>query len=112
VGGEGQAVRRAPVVHQIAPWIPDLKVPRMHPCQATGIGPGATGCGATPASAWLRWCFNGHTRDVWLCGVHAKMIAAGMSACADCASRGVASAAWIKPVDLLLLGHAGQGGST
>jgi hypothetical protein len=93
-------------VYDLAPWVPDLAEPRMAPCQATGIGTGAICCGATPASLWRRWCFNGHEREVRLCGVHAKMITAGMARCDDCARRGVICAATLAPVDLLLLGHA------
>ena len=96
-------------VHELAPWVPDLAVPRMHGCEAHGIGTGAVCCGATPASLWRRRCFNRHERQCWLCGVHAKMITAGLARCDDCASRGVAAVAWLAPVDLLLAGHAGEG---
>lgn len=92
-------------VHELAPAIPDLAEPRMAPCQAAGIGTGAV-CGATPASLWRRTCANAHERDCWLCGIHAKMTAAGMARCDDCARRGVICAAALEPVDLLLLGHA------
>jgi len=97
-----------PVVHTIEPAIHDLHVPRMHPCQAKGIGPGAIECGATPASYWRRWCLNQHQRDCWLCPVHAQMVAAGTSWCSDCAARGVAGTAYLKPLDLLLLDHAAE----
>jgi hypothetical protein len=88
--------------------VADLKVPRMHPCEAAGTGPGAQQCGATPASLWRRYCANGHSREVWLCGTHAAVITRGMGACADCADRGTAAAAMITPVDLLWCGHAGD----
>jgi hypothetical protein len=87
--------------------VADLKVPRMHPCEATGTGPFAVQCGATPASLWRRWCANGHSREVRLCGTHAAVITRGMGACADCAARGATAPAMLEPADLLLLGHAG-----
>jgi hypothetical protein len=93
--------------HELSPRIPDLRIARMWPCQASGIGPGARQCGGTPASQWRRRCPHGHVRECWLCPVHAKMIASGMASCADCAGRSVTAAAWLEPVDLLLLGHTG-----
>lgn len=101
-------LRRTPVVLSIAPALPDLKVPRMHPCQARGVGPGAIECGHTPASHWLRWCLNGHERECWLCGVHSLMLAAGQSCCSECLARSVKATAFLKPLDLLLAGHATQ----
>lgn len=95
--------------HELAPLIPDLHEPRMHGCQAAGIGTVFAECGATPASRWRRWCFNSHERECWLCGFHAKMIAAGLARCDDCARRGVIAVAWLDPIDLLLSGHAGTG---
>ena len=68
-------------------------------------GGGGPVCGITPASRWRRWCFAGHERDCWLCGVHAKMAAAGFASCDDCAGRGLAAPAWVTPVDLIMLGH-------
>jgi hypothetical protein len=89
-------------VHLIEPQWPDAKVPRMHPCQAGGTGPHAATCGATPASLWRRYCANGHSREVRLCGSHAALITRGLGSCAECAGRGVAAVAMISPVELLL----------
>ena len=89
--------------------VADLKVPRMHPCEAAGTGPGPA-CGATPASLWRRYCVNGHSRQVRLCGTHAAVITRGMGACAECVGRGVDARAMITPVDLLWCGHAGMPG--
>jgi hypothetical protein len=86
---------------------PSMNVARAHPCEAGGIGPHASLCGATPASVWRRRCGNGHERDVRLCGQHASLISQTPQACRDCLDRGVACVAVILPVDLLLLGHAG-----
>jgi hypothetical protein len=94
-------------VHEVSPLIPSLDVPRAHPCEASGIGPGSVACGATPASEWERYCLNGHTRQVRLCGIHAAMITSGGGQCADCADRGAVSMAMLRPLDLLLAGHAG-----
>lgn len=88
--------------------VPDLKVPRMHPCEASGTGLAARKCGATPASLWRRFCHNGHSREVRLCPSHAALITRGMGACTECADRGFAARAFLAPVDLLLLGHAGE----
>lgn len=90
--------------------VADLNVPRMHPCAAAGTGPHAVRCGATPASLWRRYCVNGHSREVLLCGTHAAVITRGMGACRECADRGLDVMAMISPVDLLLCGHAGTPG--
>jgi hypothetical protein len=95
-------------VHRLEFAAPDLKVPRMHPCEAGGTGPGAQRCGATPASLWHRSCGTpGHDRDVWLCGSHAALVTRGNGACRECLDRGVTVAAVLSPADLLLAGHAG-----
>lgn len=110
LGREQQARRRGGVVHQIEPRWLTLAEPLMHPCQAGGVGAGATACGATPASLWRRYCRNGHSRQVRLCGSHALLITLGRGACADCIARGAGDVpAELEPVDLLLAGHAGTG---
>jgi hypothetical protein len=81
---------------------------RMHPCQASGTGPHAQVCGATPASVWERYCVNGHSRDVRLCPSHAFVIASGQGACCECADKGTSSQALLRPKDLILLGHLGS----
>jgi len=95
---------------EITPQWVDAKVPRARPCQAGGIGAHAQVCGATPASLWERSCANGHVREVWLCGSHAVLIAKHLGQCRECADRGVTCAAVIRPLDLILLGHAGAAG--
>lgn len=82
--------------------VPDLKVPRMWPCEASGTGLAAQMCGATPASLWRRSCHNGHSREVRLCPAHAQLITSGMGACAECADRGFGAQAFLTPVELLL----------
>lgn len=89
-------------VHLIEPRWPDAEVPRAYPCQATGTGPHAVTCGATPASVWRRFCHNGHSREVRLCGSHAALITRGLGSCAECASRGFDERAFLTPVELLL----------
>jgi hypothetical protein len=93
-------------VHLVTPVrhvVPDLKVPRMWPCEASGTGLAARKCGATPASLWRRSCRNGHSRDVRLCPSHAQLITSGLGACAECADRGAAAAAFLAPVDLVFV---------
>lgn len=85
----------------VEPLWPSLDVPRAHPCEAAGTGPGAQMCGATPASLWRRSCPNRHSRDARLCGSHAALAVTGLVACAECAARGVASAAMLEPLDLI-----------
>lgn len=93
-------------IHLLDFKAPSLDVPRMHPCQATGTGPHAVACGATPASLWRRSCANGHERDCWLCPAHARLLATSLGQCADCAGRGAAGVrAVIAPVELLLAGY-------
>jgi hypothetical protein len=86
---------------------PSTNEVRQYPCQARGIGPFSAQCGATPASLWERYCVNGHTREVRLCPAHAVLIARGHGACTECLDKGTASAVMLRPLDLLLLGHAG-----
>jgi hypothetical protein len=83
------------------PRWPSLDVPRAHPCEAAGTGPGARACGATPAGLWRRSCGNRHSRSVRLCGSHAALSTIGLVACAECAARGVAAAARLEPLDLI-----------
>jgi hypothetical protein len=79
------------------PYIPDLRVPRSYPCGA--LTAPETECGATPASLYRRGCgVLSHTREVWLCPVHASMAACGGAICRDCALRG-----GISPVFLIRL---------
>jgi len=80
--------------HQLSPAIPDLRVPRADPCGAWK-GDGNI-CGATPASLYRRTCgVPSHVRDIWLCGIHAAIVACGGATCHDCAVRGGASQARI-----------------
>lgn len=91
--------------------VPDLRVPRMHPCEAKGLPPSGEQCGATPASLWERTCQHGHRREVRLCGSHAAgMTCGGLGACQECVDKRITplAAAVLRPVDLLLLGHAGR----
>jgi len=97
--------------HRLDLVAPSLDIPRMHPCQAQGIGPGSVLCGATPASLWRKECGTpSHGQDAWLCGNHASLIARGMGTCRACGDRGATARVTLAPVDLLLLGHAGKGG--
>ena len=71
----------------LSPAIPDLGIPRMHPCGAI-VAPD-TECGATPASLYLRVCgVVGHERRVWLCPIHASFAACGGAICQECARAG------------------------
>lgn len=109
--GPAQVVppRRGQVIQLHPRWLTTAE-PLMHPCQAGGVGSGATACGATPASLWRRYCRNGHERRVRLCGTHALLITLGRGACADCIAAGAGDMpAMLEPVDLLLAGHAGTG---
>jgi hypothetical protein len=94
-------------VHQISPDWMSTEEPRQWPCTAKGTGLGAEQCGATPASVWRRFCANGHSREVRMCGSHAALAAAGMVACTECIDKGTHCLAQLVPVDLVLLGHIG-----
>jgi hypothetical protein len=67
--------------------VADLGIPRAYPCTAiTGL---ATTCGATPTSLYHRTCgVASHGTDIWLCPVHAALVAAGAAICRECAKRG------------------------
>lgn len=68
--------------------VPDLHVPRGWPCTAI-VGPSAASCGATPASLYHRTCGTpSHGADIWLCPVHAAIVAAGAAMCRECEIRG------------------------
>jgi hypothetical protein len=67
--------------------VADLKIPRMEPCSAL-VAP-RTECGATPASLYHRTCgVDSHGADIWLCPIHAALVAAGAAICRPCAERG------------------------
>jgi hypothetical protein len=71
----------------VGPVIPDLHVPRMEPCSAR-ISP-ILECGATPASLYSRYCtVPSHERKIWLCPIHAAIVATGGSICRECADAG------------------------
>jgi hypothetical protein len=90
-------------VHQVEPSWPTLDVPRMHPCEAAGVGPGAVTCGATPASLWERSCGTpSHTREARLCGSHAAMTILGLVGCRECLARGAVAAVTLRPLEILL----------
>lgn len=74
-------------VLQISPAIPSLGIPRGHPCSAAISVEDE--CGATPASLYRRSCgVLSHTRQVWLCPVHATMAGMGNAICRECIRRG------------------------
>lgn len=74
-------------IQQLELAVPDLGILRMNPCSAL-TGPHDV-CGATPASLYRRVCgVIQHTRQVWLCPVHAALAASGMAICKECAERG------------------------
>jgi hypothetical protein len=97
-------VHRLVIAGQVAP---SLDVPRMHPCEAGGVG-AAVLCGATPASLWKVTCITpSHTAEKRLCPAHARMCTMGLVRCVRCADRGAQAVVSITPADLLLLGHIG-----
>ena len=67
--------------------IADLGIPRAEPCSAlTGA---VSMCGATPSSLYHRTCgVVSHGSDIWLCPVHAAIVATGAASCRDCLQRG------------------------
>jgi hypothetical protein len=67
--------------------VPDLLVPRAEPCSAvTGA---QSMCGATPTSRYHRSCgVPSHGEDIWLCPVHAAVVAAGGAMCRRCVENG------------------------
>jgi hypothetical protein len=82
---------------QLGLAIHDLKIPRMQPCSAV-VAPRVE-CGATPASLYKRYCtVPSHESDIWLCPVHASVVAANGSMCRVCAERG-----GVSPVMLIRL---------
>jgi len=67
--------------------VADLQIPRANPCSA--LITATTMCGATPASLYHRTCgVVSHGADIWLCPVHAAIVAAGAAMCRECAKRG------------------------
>ena len=85
--------------HPISPLVPDLRVARANPCGALN-GKDETVCGATPASLYERSCgIPSHAREIWLCGIHAAIVACGGATCHDCARRGGVSKARIRRID-------------
>ena len=87
--------RRRPRTIQVGLAIPDLRIPRMTPCTAR-TGPKEE-CGATPVSLYRRYCVvPSHERKIWICPVHANLVAAGLSMCRECADRGGVSPVLIQ----------------
>ena len=73
----------------------DLRIVRMWPCSALVLS--KTECGATPASLYRRYCVvPSHARKIWLCPVHAALVAAGGSICRECAAVGGTSPVLIE----------------
>jgi hypothetical protein len=72
---------------QLGLAVADLEIPRAYPCSAlTSIN---SICGATPTSMYHRTCgVDSHGEDIWLCPVHAALVAAGAAMCRRCAERG------------------------
>jgi len=67
--------------------IADLGIPRAEPCSA--LTTATAMCGATPTSLYHRTCgVASHGKDIWLCPVHAGLVAAGAAMCRECAGRG------------------------
>jgi hypothetical protein len=83
-------------------YVPDLNVPRAEPCSAlTGL---TTMCGATPASLYHRTCgVASHGADIWLCPVHATLVAVGAAMCRMCADRGGVNAARVYRINMIPL---------
>lgn len=72
---------------ELTPAVFDLQVPRAMPCSAV-IGPQSI-CGATPTSQYRRICVVvSHCDELWLCPVHAAIVAAGGAICRQCAING------------------------
>lgn len=67
--------------------VPDLRVPRWNPCGAlSGL---KITCGATPSSQYIKMCgVASHTKEIWLCPIHAAIVACGGAICQDCAVNG------------------------
>ena len=67
--------------------VPDLGVPRGDPCGAiSGLN---IVCGATPSGLYVRACgVESHSEDIWLCPIHAAIVACGGGICRKCASNG------------------------
>jgi hypothetical protein len=71
----------------LSPAIFDLRIPRMNPCCAKVSA--TAECGATPASLYQVYCLiPSHTRETWLCPVHAAISACGGAQCRMCADNG------------------------
>jgi hypothetical protein len=67
--------------------LPDLNVPRGDPCGAlSGLN---TVCGATPCGRYIRSCgVESHSDEIWLCPIHAAIVACGGGICRKCALNG------------------------
>src|SRR6516162_1567619 len=80
--------------------IPDLRLPRVYPCSAiTGL---RTTCGATPTSLYHRTCgVASHGADIWLCPVHAAVVASGGGICRECAVRGGVAPAHVYRIQMI-----------
>jgi hypothetical protein len=73
--------------HSLGLAVADLGIPRAYPCSAY-VTAGSI-CGATPTSMYHRTCgVDSHGKDIWLCPVHAALVASGAASCHDCAIRG------------------------
>jgi hypothetical protein len=71
----------------LSPAIPDLKVPRWEPCSARVDV--IMLCGATPSAQYHRECgVVAHAADIWLCPIHAAIVATGGGICKLCADNG------------------------
>lgn|SRR5215469_16771867 len=81
--------------------VPDLRLPRAEPCTAVVDAHGRQ-CGATPTAQYHRSCpVASHGKDIWLCPVHAALVAAGACNCRDCEIRGGISQARIYRIVML-----------
>jgi hypothetical protein len=68
--------------------VPDLEVPRGDPCGAiSGLN---IVCGATPSALYIRSCCvtESHDHEIWLCPIHAAIVACGGGICKMCALNG------------------------
>lgn len=86
--------------------VPDLKVPRWNPCGAlSGLN---IKCGATPSAQYVRTCgVPDHSKEVWLCPIHAAIVACGGAVCQACAQNGGIVAARIYRVNFIPLRFSG-----
>jgi len=82
----------------LEPAVPDLRVPRWNPCGAMSFS--GDRCGATPASQYLRTCGTAsHNEEIWLCPIHAAIVACGGACCRACSVNGGVIAVRIYRID-------------